>query len=314
MLDSLAHIAKSLSHPPALSLWLAAAAVLTLLRWRRTGVFLAALALLWTVTWSIPVVSDGLRMPLESRYARLAATALQPADAIVVLGGGRHYGWLEQPQVDPYKLESSRLAGGARAWLAGRAPYIVLSGGSEVPRMQHAIGRLGIPARALIPETRSRNTEENALCTAQIARVRGFERVIVTTSALHMPRAMLHFRMAGLDAVAMPVPEKAHRRSWRERWLPSRTALRRSSRAFKEYLGIAAAWAAIHASPRRNCPSGAETAVPVAYPVTQAASTCCVHPRRARWSPANPRPAPPAGPASAAATTVSRTSLKRGPS
>lgn len=315
MLDSLAQTAGSLSHPPALSLWIAAAAIVALLfRWRRIGVSLALLALLWSATWSIPVASDTLRTPLESRYPRPAASALPPSDAIVVLGGGSQYGWLGQSRVDPRKLESSRLAGAARAWLAGRAPYVVLSGAeAEVRMMAYAIGRQGVPVGALISETRSSNTQENAQHTAAIARARGFKRVILTTSALHMPRAMLHFRTAGLDAVPLPIPEKAHRRSWRERWVPSRMALRRSSRAFKEYMGIAAAWTAIHASPRRNCPAGANTGAPVACLVTQAASTCCAQPRRSGAS-SDPRPSPPASPASAGNAAASRTSIRRRPS
>ena len=280
MLESLVKIADSLSYPPTLSLWIAGAAVLVwLCRWRRSGVLLALLALLWSSAWSIPIASDALRAPLESRYPRHQESMLPRSDAIVVLGGGSHYRWLQRSCVDPQLLEGSRLAGASRAWLAARAPYVILSGAdAEVRKMAYAIGRQGVPATALILETRSSNTRDNARHTVAIARERGFRRVILATSSLHMPRAMLQFRIAGLDAIPLPIPEGARRTTWRERWLPSRRAWWRSGRAFKEYLGIAAAWAAIDASPGRNCADRADRGARDAGRLTRPASTCCTQP------------------------------------
>ena len=41
-----------------------------------------------------------------------------------------------------------------------------------------------------------------------------------------------------MDVVPLAVPERSRRDDWRERWLPSRRALWRSGRAFKEYAGL----------------------------------------------------------------------------
>jgi uncharacterized SAM-binding protein YcdF (DUF218 family) len=236
-----------LTYPVALSICLLLVALFALLCRRvAIGMALVVVALTWSVAWSIPDLSDRLRHTLEDQHAVVAETALPRVDAIVVLGGGENYAWLgDAPYVDPDDLASSRVAAGARAWLAGRAPWIVLSGGrsgrsghSEADRMAYAIERLGIPRNALVLEERSRDTSDNARFTAAIARERGIHRIALVTSSLHMPRASLLFRQAGLEVIAVPVPERSDRTQWRQRWLPSRRALWRSGRAIKEYAGL----------------------------------------------------------------------------
>lgn len=245
-MPSIQDIVVSLTYPPTLSaLSLACAGLCLLLRLRRMAAAIAVLALAWSSIWSIPQASDWLRSGLESRYPVVAETALPEADAIVVLGGG-HYGWVNRAGISLDLLESSRIAAGARAWLSGRAPIVILSGGggasgTEARMMATAIAKLGVPASALILEERSRNTRDNALFTTALAERRGMRRVLLVTSSLHMPRASLLFRKAGVDVVPVPVPERARRDTWQDRWLPSFGALWRSGRALKEYVGLLAA-------------------------------------------------------------------------
>jgi uncharacterized SAM-binding protein YcdF (DUF218 family) len=242
----LAELVVSLTHPLTFSLWVAVAAVVVfLLGLRRLGVGVVVLAMAWSGLWSIPVASDWLRSLLERQHAVRDEATLPLSDAIVVLGGGGNYRWARQAYVDPDDLESSRLAAGARAWLAGRAPLIILSGGgegttSEAQVMARAIAKLGIPASALVLEEQSQNTADNARYTAELAERSGIGSVLLVTSSLHMPRAHMQFRRAGLEVVPVPVPELASRHAWTERWLPSRRALRRSARAFKEIAALVA--------------------------------------------------------------------------
>lgn len=238
----------SLTYPPRFSLWLLimAGVVMLFLRWRGIGLVLAALAFAWSALWSVPTFSDALRWTLEQRYPVVEETKLPQVDAIVVLGGGGSEWWMDRENVTAEELESSRVAAGARAWLAGRAPVVILSGdgegkGSEAARMADAITRLGVPRSALILEKRSDDTRENARQTAALAERRGIERILLVTSQVHMPRAHLLFREAGVDAVPLAVPERADRDEWHDRWLPSRSALWRSGRAVKEYAGLVAA-------------------------------------------------------------------------
>lgn len=234
-----------LTYPLALSAaLLALALVLLLLRQRRLAATLGAMAVGWSLLWSVPAFSDWLRQSLERRHPVVAEAALPRADAIVVLGGGS-YEWTSLPEVGADDLVNSRLAAGARAWLAGRAPIIILSGGrgrpghTEADLMADAIGKLGVPSSALLLERHSRNTRDNAVFTARLARQRGVHRILLVTSSLHMPRASLLFRDEGVRVVPVSVPEPTSTRlGVGERWLPTRSALWRSGRALKEYAGL----------------------------------------------------------------------------
>lgn len=246
MLSSPADFIVALTYPPTLSIWLlVCAGLVLLLRRRKLALAVMAFAIAWSGVWSIPQASDWLRGHLESRYPVVAEATLPRADAIVVLGGG-HYGWVDRPGVGLEQLENSRIAAGARAWQAGRAPRVILSGGgargkdSEARTMAHAIGKLGVPVSALVLEERSRDTRDNARYTAALLGPGGMRRVLLVTSSLHMPRASLLFREAGMEVVPVPVPETSPRTTWRARWLPSRGALWRSGRAWKEYAGLLA--------------------------------------------------------------------------
>jgi uncharacterized SAM-binding protein YcdF (DUF218 family) len=74
-------------------------------------------------------------------------------------------------------------------------------------------------------------------------RDRGIKRVLLVTSAMHMPRAHGAFRRLGVDAVpattdirVVEVPDK-FAQPWFMRFLPSAAALSDSTGAIHEYLG-----------------------------------------------------------------------------
>lgn len=235
----------AIQYPPVFSLWLLVLGFAALaFRRRKIGFAIICIAFAWTFAWSVPACSEWLRNTLERQQQTPNEPALPKADAIVVLGGGS-YEWLDHNDIGPEELVNSRLAAGARAWLAGRAPLVVLSGGgsrvghTEALRMAKVIGRWGVPPTALLLEQRSRNTKGNALYTGQLMRERGLHRVLLVTSSLHMPRASLLFRNAGMQVIPVPVPEPdIPQVGWRERLIPSRRALWASGRAIKEYLGL----------------------------------------------------------------------------
>lgn len=238
---------SQLAYPLGLSIALGLLAfVLLSVGRRRSGLLVLALGMLWLTPWSLPVVSDGLRLSLESRFAREPASALPQVDAIVVLGGGISGGPRDWPDPD-LGPAADRVWHAARLFHAGKAPRMILSGGSmpwngerrsEAEAMQRFLADLGVPSGALLLDGRSRNTHENAVYTAQILNEQGLGRVLLVTSALHMPRALATFQAAGVDAVAAPtdfevMPQPDHPL----RWLPDSEALFASTRALKEYLG-----------------------------------------------------------------------------
>jgi uncharacterized SAM-binding protein YcdF (DUF218 family) len=62
----------------------------------------------------------------------------------------------------------------------------------------------GVPKDAILLETRSQNTRENALFAAEILSAQDWDRVLLVTSASHMKRAAGAFRAVGVEVIPSP--------------------------------------------------------------------------------------------------------------
>ena len=213
-------------------------------RFRRLAWMVGVFAFCWLGVWSLPVASNGLRGSLEDQYPAVPLDALPAADAIVVLGGG-----VTPPPVGAVvpNLEAGadRVWFGAQLFLAGKAPLVVLSGGgdteysafAEAESMALFMGALGVERDALLLESASRNTSQNAAFTAALLAERGVNQILLVTSALHMARAVARFEDEGLMVSPAPTDhEVLHRSGWL-RWLPDTGALDGSARVMKEWVG-----------------------------------------------------------------------------
>ena len=92
------------------------------------------------------------------------------------------------------------------------------------------------PAQAIV----AINTRENALFSHQLLARHGIGRIILVTSAIHMPRATAAFRKVRFEVVAAPADFQT---GWRKssamfRWIPEAGALGGSSKAIREWLGL----------------------------------------------------------------------------
>jgi uncharacterized SAM-binding protein YcdF (DUF218 family) len=215
---------------------------------RRSGGILLALALSWLWLWSTPVFGDWLRATLEQRYPPALVEQLPSAEAIVVLGGGMEAAHPPERLYPNLNAATDRAWYAARLFRAGKAPLIVATGGTlpwsgieqpEAEVMMAFLQELGVPQSAIVLEANSRTTEENRDNTLPILHKLGIRRILLVTSALHMPRALGLFKTTNLDVIPAPTDFEVYNRSTRHplRWLPDAQALADSSRAFKEYLG-----------------------------------------------------------------------------
>lgn len=219
-------------------------------RRRKTGVFLALCGVAWVLFWSLPASSLWAGGRLEQLYPHTPPDALPDVQAIVVLGGNtanNRLNWFE-----PYNVEtaSSRVDTAALLYQAQRAPYIVLSGAaldgsiSEAEMMARILQQKGIPDDALIIEKNSYTTYENAVYTRRTLEEYGINRILLVTSALHMPRAMAVFRKQEITAIAAPsqpqivVPDDPSFSFWQ----PHARALSASRSIIKEYAGLLVYW------------------------------------------------------------------------
>jgi uncharacterized SAM-binding protein YcdF (DUF218 family) len=163
----------------------------------------ATIAVLPVGTWALT--------PLENRFAFKPPSHI---DGIIVIGGD------EQPEISaargqPVALDSMRRY--VRfADMALRYPdaKLVFSGGpgrlvshsfildSEVA--EQILGDIGVPTDRMTFESKSRNTYENAVFSADIVKPEASQNWLLVTSAFHMPRAMGCFRKAGWNVYAAP--------------------------------------------------------------------------------------------------------------
>lgn len=121
------------------------------------------------------------------------------ADVIIVLGGG------------PVGTER-RAAHGAALYHQGYAPYVLCSGGGlhdeyEADRCFRVALEQGVPLRALIRETISLSTEENAREVAPIMAARGWDTAILVSDDYHLWRAAWLFRQQGVTVYPSPAQQ-----------------------------------------------------------------------------------------------------------
>lgn len=245
----LTKILSQITYPLLLTLLLAmAAGILSWRGGRRGGAGLLAIALGWLWLWSTPVFSDWLRAGLEQRYPSGLVELLPVVDAIVVLGGAMD---AAVPPERPYPnlgAAADRVWHAARLYRAGKAPVILVSGGNlpwsdtdrpEAEVMAELLQELGVPASAILRESASRTTRANRDFSVPLLRAHGIRRILLVTSALHLPRALALFQNSDLEVIAAPTDvEVVPRDPFHPlRWLPDAQALADSSRAFKEYFG-----------------------------------------------------------------------------
>lgn len=172
---------------------------------------LVALAVLYGC--SIPLVADRLIGWLETRYPEIPLTSVEPADAVVVLGGilGPKLRGSDQPN---WTETVERFEAGVALVQSGKAGRLVFTGarmpwedgetteGAELRRL--AIAR-GVPSEKILVTREIANTATEAEAVAELMKANGWKRVILVTTGWHMPRSALLFRRAGVDCIIFPV-------------------------------------------------------------------------------------------------------------
>ena len=132
---------------------------------------------------------------------------LEPAQAIVVLGGG----------VSPDGVLSNsslrRAIYGILLYRKGLASLLVFSGaaGDEGPaeaEIRAEMAReLGVSPEVILAAPDARTTREEAVFGETLLRARGVRRILLVTNAVHMTRAQALFERAGFEVLAAPAHE-----------------------------------------------------------------------------------------------------------
>ncbi len=144
---------------------------------------------------------------------------LQPAAAIVVLGGGM--------EGDGVLNTSSlrRTIHGITLFQRGFAPLLVFSGptsrphGHEEAEVRAEMARLlGVSPAAILTETTARTTHAEAVRMAALLRPGGVSTILLVTSYAHMARSRQLFENVGFTVQPAPVDDISHVRTPEARW------------------------------------------------------------------------------------------------
>ena len=233
--------------PPGLFLLLGAAAIINYFKTKKKRWRVVPLLVMYAL--SIRPVGDLLIKSLEYRYGQPAMAALQDARAIVMLGGGSYKGVKDFDGEGQVGADAAnRLFMALRLHKALQLP-VILSGGqvfsysaTEADIEHRLLKASGVEEKFLIREDRSRNTAENAKFTREICEQHRFDKVILVTSAYHMPRAVAFFKREGVDVIPYPTDYKTSKQPVLDAYsfTPSADSLYNTAIALKEYIGLLA--------------------------------------------------------------------------
>jgi len=215
-------------------------------RWKRRRIAGAAgLGIL--VFFSLEPVSNWLLYRLEHTTPSTERSDVT-YDVVILLGGLGDERVTKETGQPAFNDNVERLIATHRLLADGRARFAIVSGGPEIPELAehseaHVLARQliawGIDPSRVILEDEARNTRENAVYSQRIVKERGFEKVLMVTSAFHMRRAAECFEAVGMKVDRLPVDFRAHAPGapGSTQWLPRATYLSQSTATLREMAG-----------------------------------------------------------------------------
>jgi uncharacterized SAM-binding protein YcdF (DUF218 family) len=199
-------------------------------------------------------VSNWLVQSLE--WQNIPKGELPIVDVIVVLGGGTRSQAYPRPGVDLTDA-GDRVWYGAHLYHASKAPKIIVSGGGigwkanstpEAEDMTKLLVEMGVPTADILLESNSANTRENAVNVQKILQTQHFGKILLVTSAIHMPRSLAIFKRLGIEAIAAPTDYHVSQLEVNQpnasieaailSLLPSEESLSQTTQVIREYVGL----------------------------------------------------------------------------
>ena len=175
------------------------------------------LALVLLIITSSPIVSHQMVAYIDGQERKKSVEDMDLADSIVVLSG--MIGPIRTKQGIAYEWgDPDRFFGGIELLKAGKAKNIIFTGGilpwqknikPEGQILAKFAEDFGIPRDQIIVTGDVENTRDEAKAVKEILTKNNTNKVILVTSAFHMPRAANLFKKEGIEVQVFPVDYKA---------------------------------------------------------------------------------------------------------
>ncbi len=218
--------------------------------WGR-GAIALSLICLWLL--SVRPVHDALLWPLESKYAALQTDQL-PAGmsaggkaVIVLLGGGTYRNAPEYGGRDVLGNHSLMRTAYAAEVARKTGLDVFATGGASLSGegdpvglvMQRHLRMLGVARSKTHAENAADTTWENAVNMRSLLAGSGVEKVILVTTAWHMPRSLWAFESVGFHVIPAPCAFTVKQSSYDLLdYLPAWSTFAESGDALHEYMGL----------------------------------------------------------------------------
>ena len=205
----------------------------------------SVLAVSILIICSLPIFSNKLITYLENEYILSGASSAKTADAIVVLSGmvrtingknGLSYEWGEA---------SDRIFAGIELIKKNKAPIMILTGGKlpwsvgkpEGEYLRDVAIKYGVPNKNILLTENVKNTDQEAKAVGKLLN-KTSPKIILVTSAFHMPRAQKVFEAVGINIEPFAVDFLSGADKYTiMNFIPSAGALNQTSFFIRELIG-----------------------------------------------------------------------------
>jgi uncharacterized SAM-binding protein YcdF (DUF218 family) len=203
------------------------------------------MGLIVLVICSLPIFSNRLIAYLEHNYQLKNISEVDTADAIVVLSGMVRT--IQTNEVLSYEFGESvdRIFAGIDLFKENKAPSLILTGGKmpwsigkpEGEYLRDVAIKYGVPRKNILLTENVQNTDQEAKSVKKILTIDA-PKVILVTSAFHMPRAQKVFEEVGIRIVPFPVDfRNASSKLTFMHFMPSAKSIWETSFFVKEMIG-----------------------------------------------------------------------------
>jgi uncharacterized SAM-binding protein YcdF (DUF218 family) len=195
---------------------------------------------------STPVISIQLIKAIESGNQQVLPQKSDDRQAVVVLSG--YLSIIDTPQGKQFQWGSAdRFFKGIELAIRNSSNFLIFTNeqlpwNTDTPNIGMFLIKqsemLGITKNRILITTPVQNTRDEALAVAKLGKEKGFNRVILVTSAFHMQRAKLLFEAEGLIVSSYPTDYRADARRLNFLdFIPSANGLANSEFFIRELLG-----------------------------------------------------------------------------